>query len=162
LDRDAALALEVHPVEVLRAHVAGGDRAGQLEEAVRERRFPVIDVGDDAEVADQVWGRHEPLGGIIGPPIVRGPAGRLACSWPTSSPRSSASRPTSAAASATRRCAPPSRRRRRRCARRRATAPRSYARPPEPWTRRPPQGSSTSGRRPGTSPGSLARRTPPA
>ena len=52
LDRDAPLALEVHRVEVLLAHVARVDRAGQLEDAVRERRLAVVDVGDDAEVAD--------------------------------------------------------------------------------------------------------------
>ena len=34
LDRDAPLALEVHRVEVLRAHVAGVDGAGELEDAV--------------------------------------------------------------------------------------------------------------------------------
>ena len=52
LDRDAALALEVHRVEELRAHVARIDRAGQLEQPVGERRLPVVDVGDDAEAAD--------------------------------------------------------------------------------------------------------------
>ena len=54
LDRDAPLALEVHRVEVLGPHVAGVDGAGQLEDAVGERRLPVVDVGDDAEVADAV------------------------------------------------------------------------------------------------------------
>ena len=49
LDRDAPLALEVHRVEVLGAHVAGVDGAGQLEDAVGERRLAVVDVGDDAE-----------------------------------------------------------------------------------------------------------------
>ena len=34
LDRDAPLALEVHRVEVLLAHVAGVDGAGELEDAV--------------------------------------------------------------------------------------------------------------------------------
>src|SRR5205814_660245 len=71
------------------------------------------------------------------------------------------SRPTSAAASATRPCVPPSRRRRRRCAPRRATPPKSSGRPPAPSTRRPPPECSTSGRQPGTSPGSRAPRTLP-
>ncbi len=54
LDRDPALALEVHGVENLRAHVAPGDRAGHLEDAIRERRLAVVDVRDDREVADAV------------------------------------------------------------------------------------------------------------
>jgi hypothetical protein len=52
LDRDAALALQVHRVEQLRAMVARVDRAGDLEDAVGQGRLPVIDVGDDREVAD--------------------------------------------------------------------------------------------------------------
>jgi hypothetical protein len=52
LDRDAAFALEVHRVEVLLAHVARLNSAGDLEDAVGERRLAVIDVGDDREVAD--------------------------------------------------------------------------------------------------------------
>ena len=53
LDRDAALALEVHRVEHLRFHFARLERAGHLEEAVRERGLAVVDVGDDGEVADE-------------------------------------------------------------------------------------------------------------
>ncbi len=52
LDRDAALALDVHAVQVLGAHVAVGDHARDLEHAVGEGRLAVIDVGDDAEVPD--------------------------------------------------------------------------------------------------------------
>ena len=52
LDRDAALALDVHAIQVLVAHLARLDDAGELEHAVRERRLPMIDVGDDAEVTD--------------------------------------------------------------------------------------------------------------
>ncbi len=52
LDRDAALALEVHVVEELLLHVARGDGAGALEDAVGERRLAVVDMGDDREVAD--------------------------------------------------------------------------------------------------------------
>ena len=52
LDRDAALALEVHRVEVLLAHVAGVDGAADLEDAIGQRRLAVVDVGDDREVAD--------------------------------------------------------------------------------------------------------------
>ena len=52
LDRDAALALELHRVEQLRPVVARVDRPGDLEDAVGQRGLPVIDVGDDREVAD--------------------------------------------------------------------------------------------------------------
>ena len=52
LDRDPALALELHRVEQLLLHVAVGDRVGELEDAVGERRLAVVDVGDDREVAD--------------------------------------------------------------------------------------------------------------
>ena len=50
LDRDAALALDVHPVQVLRAHVPIGNHTGELQHPVGQRRLAVIDVGDDAEV----------------------------------------------------------------------------------------------------------------
>ena len=49
---DAALALDVHTIEVLVAHLARFDNSGQLEHAIRERRLPMIDMGDDAEVTD--------------------------------------------------------------------------------------------------------------
>ena len=52
LDGDAPLALEVHRVEVLLAHVTGVDGAADLEDAIRERRLAVVDVGDDRQVAD--------------------------------------------------------------------------------------------------------------
>ena len=54
LDRDAALALEVHLVEDLLLHVARSHRAGELEDAIGQGRFAVVDVGDDREVADVV------------------------------------------------------------------------------------------------------------
>ena len=50
LDRDAAFAFDVHPVQVLRTHRAFVDHAGQIEHPVRQRRLAVVDVGDDAEV----------------------------------------------------------------------------------------------------------------
>jgi hypothetical protein len=52
LDRDAALALQVHRVEHLRRHLTHLERAGDLEKTVGERRFAVIDVRDDREIAD--------------------------------------------------------------------------------------------------------------
>jgi hypothetical protein len=54
LDRDAALALELHRVQDLRAHGARIHRAGHLEDAVGQRRLAVVDVRDDREVADAV------------------------------------------------------------------------------------------------------------
>ncbi len=54
LDRDPALALELHRVEHLRAHLATGHRVRDLENAVGERRLAVVDVRDDREVADSV------------------------------------------------------------------------------------------------------------
>ena len=56
LDGDAALALDVHPVEVLRPHLPRVDHPGELQHPVGQRRLAVVDVRDDAEVADPV--RH--------------------------------------------------------------------------------------------------------
>ena len=50
LDSDPALALELHGVEHLRLHLAVGKAAAQLDEAVREGRFAVVDVRDDGEI----------------------------------------------------------------------------------------------------------------
>jgi hypothetical protein len=50
LDRDPALTLDVHPVQVLRPHVTVCDDAGELEHPVGQRGLAVIDMGDDAEV----------------------------------------------------------------------------------------------------------------
>ena len=57
LDRDAALALEVHRVEHLRLHLARLQGAGDFEEAIGQRRLAVVDVRDDREIAD-VGGIH--------------------------------------------------------------------------------------------------------
>ena len=54
LDRDAALALDVHGVQKLLLHVALGDGVGQLHHAVRERRFAVVDVRNDRKVTNEV------------------------------------------------------------------------------------------------------------
>ena len=53
LDGDAALALEVHRVEDLRGHFALAERAGKLQQAVGQGGLAVVDVRDDAEVADE-------------------------------------------------------------------------------------------------------------
>ena len=52
LDRDSPLALELHRVEHLVAHLTFGHRVGELQDAVGKRRLAVVDVGDDREVAD--------------------------------------------------------------------------------------------------------------
>src|SRR3954469_25719035 len=52
LDGDAALALDVHLVEVLRPHVAALDDPGELQHPVGKRRLAVVDVRDDAEIPD--------------------------------------------------------------------------------------------------------------
>ena len=67
-DGDAALALEVHRIEHLRGHFALGERAGEFEQAVGQRGFAVVDVRDDAEIADEL-GIHGSL--CVGPTITR-------------------------------------------------------------------------------------------
>ncbi len=52
-DRDATLTLDVHLVQILGTHVTGLDDAGDTEHPVGERRLTVVDVSDDAEVADR-------------------------------------------------------------------------------------------------------------
>ena len=53
LDGDAAFALQVHGVEHLGLHFARGERSGQLQQAVGQRGFAVVDVRDDREIADE-------------------------------------------------------------------------------------------------------------
>ena len=52
LYRDPPLPLQVHRIENLRLHLARPQRTRDLQEAIGERRLPVIDMGDDGEVAD--------------------------------------------------------------------------------------------------------------
>ncbi len=56
LDRDPALTLDVHVVEQLVVEVAVFDHSRVLDEPVGQRRFAVVDVGDNAEVADVFHG----------------------------------------------------------------------------------------------------------
>jgi len=51
LDRDAALALDIHGVEQLSLHLAILDRLRGLQQAISERRFAVVNVCYDAKVA---------------------------------------------------------------------------------------------------------------
>jgi hypothetical protein len=69
LDGDPALPLDVPFVEELRAHLARRERSGDLEDAVRQRGFSVIDMGDDGEVSDgRLRGRHGGFRQADGPP----------------------------------------------------------------------------------------------
>ena len=52
LDRDSPLALEVHRVQDLFAHLPIGQAPAALDEAVGQRGFPMVDVGDDRKIAD--------------------------------------------------------------------------------------------------------------
>ena len=53
LDGDAALALQVHGIEDLFHHFALRKRAGDLQQAVGQGGFAVIDVRNDGEIADE-------------------------------------------------------------------------------------------------------------
>ena len=111
LDRDAPLALEIHRVEVLRAHVAGVDGAGDLEDPVGQRRLAVVDVGDDREVADagEIHGSANATGERLRTRIACVPIASVRChieedlaTWRTSRARRSATSPTPSVPSATR------------------------------------------------------------
>ncbi len=52
LDRDAALALEIHGIEHLRFHFAVRESAAQLDETVGKRGLAVIDVRDDGKISN--------------------------------------------------------------------------------------------------------------
>ena len=53
-DRDAALPLDIHIVEVLFLHIAGLDKSGLLDQAVCKCRLAVVYVGNNAEISDVV------------------------------------------------------------------------------------------------------------
>ena len=52
LNRNAALALDIHGVEQLRLHVALVDGMGKLEDAVTDRGLAMVDVRNNREVTD--------------------------------------------------------------------------------------------------------------
>ena len=54
LDGDAALALDIHGIEHLLDHVALRHCPRLLDQPIGERRFAMVDMGDDGEVADIV------------------------------------------------------------------------------------------------------------
>ena len=59
LDRDAALALDVHRVEHLRLHLAVAQAAAALDQTIGQRRLAVVDVGDDGKIADLIHALRE-------------------------------------------------------------------------------------------------------
>jgi len=54
LDGDAAFALQVHGIEHLGFHFTIGQPAAQLDDAIGQGRFTVVDVGDDREITDML------------------------------------------------------------------------------------------------------------
>ena len=52
LDGDPPLTFKVHRIQDLFTGLSGGDGSRQLKKPVSESGFPVIDVGDNGEVAD--------------------------------------------------------------------------------------------------------------
>ncbi len=58
LDRDPPFPLQIHRIEELILFLAVVDRAGALEQSIRQGCFAMIDMRDDAEIAGQL-DRHE-------------------------------------------------------------------------------------------------------
>ena len=58
LDGDAALPLQLHIIQDLIFHIPFGYRFGGFQDAVGEGALAVIDMGDDAEIADVVLIAH--------------------------------------------------------------------------------------------------------
>ena len=71
LDGNSALALDVHGIEHLLLHLARLQPAGELNQPVGQRRFSMVDMGDDGEIADVLdWRRRH--GGEITPGVQGG------------------------------------------------------------------------------------------
>ena len=51
LDGDAFLPFQVHVIQDLIGHLPFGNRSGMLQKAVGQGTFTVVDVGDDAKIA---------------------------------------------------------------------------------------------------------------
>ena len=58
LNGDAALTLQVHPVQILLAGLTLADHVGQFQNAVGQGGFTMVDVGNDAKIADVVLFGH--------------------------------------------------------------------------------------------------------
>ena len=64
LDGDASFPLQLHAVQDLVGHLTVGQRAGVLDQPVGQGGFPMVDVGDDREIADVVGRRVCHFSGI--------------------------------------------------------------------------------------------------
>ena len=64
-DGNATFLLQVHVVEDLVLHFALRNGVGGLEQTVGESAFAVVDMGDDAEVADVFQGGEIVLGDVV-------------------------------------------------------------------------------------------------
>ncbi|SVK46296.1 Uncharacterised protein [Acinetobacter baumannii] len=51
LDGDAALALQIHGIEHLRSHFTVGQATANLDNAVRQRRLTVVNMGNNGEIS---------------------------------------------------------------------------------------------------------------
>lgn len=58
LDSDAPLPLQIHGIKNLLGHFTVGKAATDLDEAICQRGFTVVDVGDDGEVTDSAQFSH--------------------------------------------------------------------------------------------------------
>src|SRR5581483_8158770 len=61
LDRDALLALQLHLIERLLHQFAPGDRARKLQQAISQRRLPVIDMSDNTKISDMCLVGHHAI-----------------------------------------------------------------------------------------------------
>ena len=61
LDGDATFAFKVHGIQILGSHVTRLDRTCQFEDAVREGRLAMVNMGNDRKIADfrEVHGQYE-------------------------------------------------------------------------------------------------------
>src|SRR5262245_60697036 len=59
LDRDPPLSLQVHRIQQLILHFPSGDGARPEQETIRQSRFPMINMGNNAEIT-YVCRVHEP------------------------------------------------------------------------------------------------------
>src|SRR5580704_16044562 len=53
LNRNPALALQIHRVEHLRLHLPLRKRPSKLQQTVRKRRFPMVNMRDNAKISDE-------------------------------------------------------------------------------------------------------------
>src|SRR5262245_13172618 len=60
-DRNSPLPLDVHLIKQLLAHFPLGDCTGDLQQAVSQGRFAMIDMGNDAKISNMVESAHTPF-----------------------------------------------------------------------------------------------------